>query len=308
MLKLLICYINRGYLLFKEHREAIALYGGSFDPPHFGHKSVVQEALKVLDIDRLLIVPTFLNPFKSSAYLTAKARLKLANTFFDFSKKVWVSDFEVAQNRTVATVETVKYFQQKYRVHYLIVGADNLENIEKWKDFEYLNTQITWVIATRKGYALKTDKLRDFRLLNIEVELSSTQIRNQMIKEHSYMSTNEISVESRAERIVTFLDEKKADELEVFNLDEVDYIAKRVVIANAISSKHASALADQLKQFLKPLGEEFLHVDESEDWVVVDLGDILIHLMTSEARQNYSIEEFLAELSAGKFKVQQLTD
>ena len=122
------------------------------------------------------------------------------------------------------------------------------------------------------------------------------------------MSINEMSVEARAERIVTFLDDKKADELEVFNLDEVDYIAKRVVIASAISSKHASALADQLKKELKPLGEVFLHIDESEEWVVVDLGDILIHLMTTEARQTYSMEEFLAELSAGKFKVQQLTD
>lgn len=115
------------------------------------------------------------------------------------------------------------------------------------------------------------------------------------------MSINEMSLQDRAERIVTFLDEKKANELEVFNLDEVDYIAKRVVIANAISSKHAAALADMLKKELKPLGEVFLHIDESDDWVVVDLGDILIHLMTSEARQTYSMEEFLTELSAGKF-------
>jgi len=122
------------------------------------------------------------------------------------------------------------------------------------------------------------------------------------------MSTNEMSVQDRAERIVAFLDDKKADELEVFNLDEVDYIAKRVVIANAISSKHAAALADQLKKELKPLGEVFLQIDESEEWVVVDLGDILIHLMTSEARQTYNMEEFLSELSAGKFKVQQITD
>lgn len=122
------------------------------------------------------------------------------------------------------------------------------------------------------------------------------------------MSNSEMSVEERAERIVKFLDEKKADELEVFNLDNIEYIAKRVVIANAISSKHAAALADQLKKELKPLGEEFLHVDESEEWVVIDLGDILVHLMTSDARQLYSMEEFLSELSSGKFKTQQITD
>lgn len=121
------------------------------------------------------------------------------------------------------------------------------------------------------------------------------------------MSMENMSVQERAERIVMFLDEKKADELELFNLDEVDYIAKRVIMANAISTKHAAALADQLKKEFKPLGEEFLHIDESDEWVVVDLGDILIHIMTSEARQTYSIEEFLSELSSGKFAVQQLT-
>jgi ribosome silencing factor RsfS/YbeB/iojap len=111
-----------------------------------------------------------------------------------------------------------------------------------------------------------------------------------------------MNIDDRVERIVAFLDSKKAEEIEVFNLDEVDYIAKRVVIANAISSKHALALAEQLKKELKPKGEDFLHIDESEDWVVSDLGDMLIHIMTSEARQMYSLEEFLSELSAGKYK------
>jgi len=74
-----------------------------------------------------------------------------------------------------------------------------------------------------------------------------------------------------------------------------------------LGSKHASALADQLKKELKPLGEDFLHVDESEEWVVIDLGDILVHIMTSEARQMYSLEDFLTELSDGKYTVTQIT-
>ena len=287
--------------MFKENRETIALFGGSFDPPHLGHKRVVEEALKVLNIDKLMLVPTFLNPFKTKSHFTAQERFKLVEELCATIKNVVVDDYEINQKRAIATVETFRHFLKCYNVPYIIVGADNLENIEKWKAFEYLNARVTWVIATRNGYEVKSDKLRDFKTLNIDVDISSTQIRNKMTKESSYMSINEISVQDRAERIVTFLDDKKADELEVFNLDEIDYIAKRVVIANAISSKHAAALADMLKKELKPLGESFLHIDESDDWVVVDLGDILIHLMTTEARQTYNMEEFLAELSAGKF-------
>ncbi len=116
-----------------------------------------------------------------------------------------------------------------------------------------------------------------------------------------------MNIDERVERIVTFLDTKKADEIEAFDLDKVDYLAKRVIIVSALSGKHASSLVDNLKVELKPLGEEFLHVDESDEWVVIDLGDILIHIMTQDARQTYSIEDFLTELSNGKFQAQQIT-
>lgn len=294
--------------MVKDNLKCIALFGGSFDPPHIGHKAIIEAVLKVLEINKIFVIPTFLNPFKQSSYFTAEERFMKCKMFFSSMEKVVISDYEMKQGRAIPTVETLRYFAKKYKVSYLIIGADNLENIEKWKEFEYLNAQVTWVVASRRGYEIKSDKLRAFKLLEIDVDISSTEIRNKIIKENSHMSENKMSIQDRAERIVTFLDDKKADELEVFNLDKVDYIAKRVIIANAISSKHAAALADMLKKELKPLGEVFLHIDESEEWVVADLGDILIHLMTSEARQSYNIEEFLADLSAGKFEVQQITD
>ena len=118
------------------------------------------------------------------------------------------------------------------------------------------------------------------------------------------MSTNEMSMDDRVEKIVEFLDSKKADELEAFNLENIDYLAKRVIIAGALSGKHDESLAENLKKELKAQ-EEVLHIDASDDWVVMDLGDILIHIMTKDARQTYSIEDFLTELSSGKFSVGQ---
>jgi len=183
VLKLLICYINRGYYLFKDKLETIALFGGSFDPPHLGHKTVVEEALNVLDIDKLMVIPTFLNPFKTTSYFTAKERFELSKEFFSVFEKVLVDDYEINQKKAMPTVETLKHFMESYTVPYIIIGADNLENIDQWKEFEYLNAQITWVIARRSGYAIESDKLRDFKILNIDVDISSTQIRNNMKKE-----------------------------------------------------------------------------------------------------------------------------
>jgi ribosome silencing factor RsfS/YbeB/iojap len=105
-----------------------------------------------------------------------------------------------------------------------------------------------------------------------------------------------MTIEERIDNIVKILDEKKAEEIEVFNLDDADYIADRVVIANSLNLKHTQALFDQLKDGLKPKGETFMHADMSDEWIVADLGDILVHIMIPEYRQRYSLETFLSEL------------
>jgi len=72
----------------------------------------------------------------------------------------------------------LKHFQREYAVNYFILGADNLASIDKWYNFKWINEQITWVIATRRGYKLDTSKLRAFKILEIDKNISSTEIRN----------------------------------------------------------------------------------------------------------------------------------
>ncbi len=109
-----------------------------------------------------------------------------------------------------------------------------------------------------------------------------------------------MTLNDRVERIVDELDEKKGEEIEVFNLEDIDYIAKRVILVNSLGGKHSFSLSAHLKDKLKPLGEEFLQIDESEDWIVIDMGDILVHIMSPEYRQKYSLEEFLTEITNRK--------
>jgi len=113
-----------------------------------------------------------------------------------------------------------------------------------------------------------------------------------------------MTIEERVESIVAILDNKKAEEIEVFNLEKADYIAKRVVIANSLNGKHTLALYDHLKISLKAQGDTFLASDASDEWVVADLGDILIHIMIPEYRQRYSLEQFLSELVENQKKNQ----
>ena len=101
---------------------------------------------------------------------------------------------------------------------------------------------------------------------------------------------------NRIQNITDVLDKNKAEAIEVFDLREKNYFVDYAIIASSLGSRHTTALLDHLKKGIKP-AENFNNVDESGDWVVVDLGDILIHIMTPEYRIKYDMETFLNALS-----------
>ena len=104
-------------------------------------------------------------------------------------------------------------------------------------------------------------------------------------------------MQNRIQKITDSLDKNKAEAIEVFDLNNKNYIVDYAVIASSLGQKHTLALLNHLKDELKPQ-EHFNNVDESGDWVVVDLGDILIHIMTPEYRVKYDMETFLSELGS----------
>ena len=107
-------------------------------------------------------------------------------------------------------------------------------------------------------------------------------------------------MQERIERIIKILDAKKAEAIEAIDMSGREYIAKCVIIATTMGELHAYSLTDDLKEGLKDEGEQFLGIESSGYWVVIDLGDILIHLMSAQYRAKYNIEEFLSKLKEAK--------
>lgn len=165
--------------MVNQLKPTIAIFGGSFDPPHIGHQQIVQKAVETLDIDRLIIVPAYLNPFKKSSLADASMRLHWCHKLFDDIPSVIVDDYEIKEGKSTVTSQSVKHFSQSYHVKYLIIGADNLSTLTQWHAYEWLNETVTWVIATRDDHPLDTDALREWKLLSIKSPISSTQIRDE---------------------------------------------------------------------------------------------------------------------------------
>jgi len=156
----------------------IAIFGGSFDPPHIAHEQIVKKILQRDDIDKLYVVPTYLSPFKDKYHLEPKERFELLKELFKECNKVIVTDFEIIQNRAVPTIETVQHFMQLNSPTkiYLIIGADNLQSIHLWKNFEDLKKSVQFIVAQREGYEVKNDIIQ-FNTINMDIDISSSHLR-----------------------------------------------------------------------------------------------------------------------------------
>lgn len=260
----------------------IAIFGGSFDPPHIGHEMIIKKALKLLRIDMLFVIPTWLSPFKNSFKATPQQRFELVKNAWGAIKGVHVVDFEIAQKRAVSTYESVCKIKKEFNPTkiYLIIGADSYEQISQWNQSEKLLEMVKLVVATRSGHSVG-----GLKILDINANISSSKLRenldilmipNAIQDEVLKIYTTRNSMQQRVEKIVQILDEKKGEDIAVFDMSDKEYFVERVIIATTLGERHGSALLNELKDRLKNDGEEFLHVDETGEWVVVDLGDILI--------------------------------
>jgi nicotinate-nucleotide adenylyltransferase len=281
--------------------RTVALFGGSFDPPHIGHIEIVNELKKLPFIDKVVVMPTYLNPFKKSFVADANKRVEWLQKVFNEDEKVEVSRFEVSQNRPTPTIESVQHLTRSYDTIYVVIGADNLASLQQWKNYETLQKKVTFIVATRD----EIDIDGDFITLQVKHPISSSQLRQHIdTTQLPHQCAEDIqkyytrkTMEQRVENITQVLDKHKAEAIEVFDLREKDYFVDFAIIASSLGQKHTTALLDHLKKELKP-AETFNNVDESGDWVVIDLGDILIHIMTPEYRVKYDMETFLSELAS----------
>lgn len=156
----------------------IAIFGGSFDPIHIAHVAIVKKALISLEIDKLIVVPTYLNPFKSDFHFEPKVRFELLKKVFFNYKNVEISDFEINQHEATFSIKTVKYLKNLYSTSkiYFIIGEDNLKYLNKWHNINELKELVEFVVATRNGF--ENESPEKFKRLDIDIDISSTILRD----------------------------------------------------------------------------------------------------------------------------------
>jgi len=159
----------------------LGILGGTFDPPHNGHLALARSSLEFLKLDKVIFVPTAINPHKQHLKITGpKFRLEMLKLAIGDNDMFEVSDMEINRAGLSYTCDTVREFKKIYQEadFHLIIGGDNISDIEIWKNPEDIFT-IAKVAAAMRPQSPASGKYKD-RIIIIEmrpIDISSTTIR-----------------------------------------------------------------------------------------------------------------------------------
>jgi nicotinate-nucleotide adenylyltransferase len=134
--------------------ERIAIYGGSFDPPHLGHVLSVAWALSAAEIDSVWVIPTWKHAFDKEHRASFEERLALAELAFAPFREVLVSDVERrlgGVSRTLVTLEALQA-ERPGAVFRLLIGADVLPTTSRWHRWEEVARLAPPLVVGREGY------------------------------------------------------------------------------------------------------------------------------------------------------------
>ena len=132
----------------------ILLFGGAFDPPHKGHISILKEASKHTDFDKIIVMPTGTPTHKKECMVPFDVRYHMAKLAFEtVGGNVEVSDYEGTNLKDDYTYLTLRYLKEKYNNPqiFMLIGSDSLFSLKKWKNYQEVLANCTPLVFARKA-------------------------------------------------------------------------------------------------------------------------------------------------------------
>lgn len=174
--------------------KKIGIMGGTFDPIHYGHLMLAQNALETYELDEIMFVPSGTPWLKDSTKVLSKnKRVHMTGIAIEDNTNFALSTIEIDREGNSYSYETVEELkkQQPDTEFYFILGADSLLEIEKWKYPDRLMSECVLLAAVRddcdidglqKQISYLEEKYKaDIRILPAKrVDISSTDIRSRI--------------------------------------------------------------------------------------------------------------------------------
>ena len=317
----------------RDTRRRIGLLGGSFNPAHEGHRHVSLEALKRLGLDEVWWLVSPQNPLKSDDGMeplpSRLARAKLIS----HHAHIRVEAPELLLG-TRYTLDTVRALRRVYpHSHFVwLMGADILPQLVDWQGWRELFAAIPIAAFARPGWsyaALQSAAPRAFaryRIAAAKARLlascpppawcfipsrldshSATAIRavrprrtkpkGKTISDQTRVLPDRTrATDAQLALVRQSLEDDKAEDIVVIDLKGKSSFADYMVIATGRSNRQVVAIADHLADRLKQAGHGPVPVEGKQggDWVLVDAGDVVVHVFRPEPRAFYALEKMWA--------------
>lgn len=308
----------------------IGLLGGSFNPPHQGHLQLSQQALKRLALDEVWWIVSPQNPMKSSAETGAyDQRLSLCRQLTACDKRIFVSDIEELSGLRLSadTVRLIKKLHPTSQFVWL-AGSDIMDELHLWEEVGSFFAQVPIAFFARPRSVISglnsvmAQKMQDYRYYghpqNLIAQtaprwqfytipmnpLSSTQLRAQQgnrgqkrTEKLMQTTTDKLSdkeiVTNLLEQIQEAIADLKAKDVRTFDMSGQSSFADYMVLCTGNASTHVKSIARKVEENAKKAGITALNISGENlgDWVLIDFGDIVVHIFREEVRAYYQLEK-----------------
>ena len=167
--------------------KKLGILGGTFDPPHLGHMILAQSAREELELDKIIFIPAANQPHKLDKAVTdPDLRIQMVSIAIAGDERLAVSDIEIRREGLSYMSDTIREMHRAYPESklILIIGGDNISDLETWKNPEAIFEWAEVAAALRPSAKVSGKFNNRIRLFAMpQIEISSSLIRS-LVKDH----------------------------------------------------------------------------------------------------------------------------
>ncbi|MBS2969772.1 nicotinate-nucleotide adenylyltransferase [Metabacillus sp. KIGAM252] len=162
--------------------KEIGIFGGTFDPPHFGHLLMASEVKAALSLDEIWFLPNSLPPHKQDEeHSSPMDRCEMLELAISGKEGFLVEPIELERTGPSYTYDTIVLLREKYPEYHFsfIIGADMIEYLPKWNRVDQLLSMVRFVGVGRPGYS--PDTAYSLTMVDVpQFDVSSSMIRHRI--------------------------------------------------------------------------------------------------------------------------------
>ena len=161
--------------------KKVIIFGGSFNPIHKAHLAIAKNASRILDAEVWFDVSE--KPRWKDSFLSKRKRERLVSLAIKGNKNFKVFTEIPITGHVTYTIDTMLYLVDKYPTYkfYFLIGTDQVNKLDKWKDVDELAKLVQFVYVKRPGYQVNEENLKRYNVIDVGLEgqmMASTEVRH----------------------------------------------------------------------------------------------------------------------------------